>query len=92
MNKLEQFLNAVYSSVEKRADSYVELALALASSEQLESVVGLSKSPLYRRSFASVYETLATVEINEASLGLAIQGLAQERCVELEGGSCLWWR
>jgi hypothetical protein len=66
MNKLEKFLESVYRSIKKRADSYLELALALASSEQLESVVGLSKSPLYRRRFASVYETLGSVEINES--------------------------
>jgi hypothetical protein len=85
VNKLEQFLDAVYTSVEKRADSYVELAVALAASEQLESVVSLSQSPLYRRRFASVYETLASVEMNEAKLASAMQGLAQESCDALAG-------
>jgi hypothetical protein len=85
VNKLEQFLESVYTSVEKRADSYVELALALAASERLESVVSLSQSPLYRRSFASVYETLASVEMNEAKLASAMQGLAQESCGALAG-------
>jgi Transposase DDE domain len=85
VNKLKQFLDSVYRSIEKRADSYLELALALAASDQLESVVSLSKSPLYGRKFASVYETLGTVEINEAKLALAVQDLAQARCAELAG-------
>ena len=32
-----------------------------------------------------MYETLASVEINEASLGVAIEELAQEHCAELAG-------
>lgn len=85
MNKLEQFLESVYTSIEKRADSYVELALALASSEQLNSVVSLSQSLVYRRKFASVYETLREVELNQAKLALATQALVQESCAELSG-------
>ncbi len=55
------------------------------SSEQLDSVVSVSKSPVYRRTFMSVYETLATVEVNEPKLALAMQGLAQASCDGLAG-------
>jgi len=85
VNKTEQYLKSVYKSIDYRRDSYVELALALASCEQLESVVGLSKSPLYRRSFASVYETLDEVSVDEVGLLKANWHLGERSCAELDG-------
>ena len=68
METSEKFLTSVYSATLKRRDSYLELATALASSEHVESVVALSESPLYRRRFSSVYETLKEGEVDETAL------------------------
>lgn len=85
MKKSEQFLKTVYSSLTKRSDSYLEMALALASSSQIESVVSLSESPLYRRKFSSIYETLSEVEWDEATLLKAELDLFNESCELLAG-------
>jgi hypothetical protein len=82
---IKQFLTSVYSATAMRRDSYLELGMALAASEQVESVVALSESPLYRRSFSSVYETLKAVEIDEAALLKANLTVLRERC-QLLGG------
>lgn len=58
----------MYSAIHKRRDSYLELAMALAASEQVESVVALSESPLYRRRYSSVYETLSALKVDESAL------------------------
>lgn len=85
METLKQFLNAVYSSITKRSDSYLEIVLSLASAEYVESVVALSESALYRRRFSSVYETLKQVEVDDAALLKATLELLRERCDELDG-------
>jgi hypothetical protein len=61
------------------------MALALASSSQIESVVSLSESPLYRRKFSSIYETLSEVEWDEATLLKAELDLFNESCETLAG-------
>ncbi|NER00771.1 MAG: transposase [Cyanothece sp. SIO2G6] len=68
MQTTQQFLKAVYNAISKRRDSYVEMVMALAASHQVESVVALSESALYQRTFSSIYETLREVEIEEAAL------------------------
>jgi hypothetical protein len=75
----------VYSSLTKRSDSYLELGLALASSSQIESVVRLSESPLYRRKFSSIYETFSEVEWNPGTLLKAEFDLFNESCETLSG-------
>lgn len=85
MKTSKQFLKAVYNSISKRRDSYLELILALASSSQIESVVRLSESTLYRRKFSSIYETLSEVECNAMSLLNAGLELFKERCETLAG-------
>jgi DDE superfamily endonuclease len=85
VKKSEQFLKTVYSSLTKRQDSYVELGLALASSSQIDSGVRLSESPLYRRKFSSIYETLSEVEWDVASLLKAELDLFKESCETLAG-------
>lgn len=85
MKKTEQFLISVYRSIDKRRDSYVELALALASSSYVESVVALSKSPLYRRKFASIYDTLTQVAWDDGKLLAANLSLFQDSCETLSG-------
>ena len=83
--QLQQFIETVYSSILKRSDSYLELGLALASTEHFESVVALSESPLYRRKFSSVYESLRQVEIDEALWLKASLELLQCECEDLDG-------
>ena len=61
------------------------MGLALASSSQIESVVGLSESPLYRRKFSSIYETLSEVEWDVATLLKAELELFKESCETLAG-------
>lgn len=85
MKKSEQFLKTVYGSLTKRSDSYLELALALASSSQVESVVRLRESHLYRRKFSSIYETISEVEWNAATLLNAELELFKESCETLAG-------
>jgi hypothetical protein len=81
----QQFLKAVYNAISKRRDSYVEMVMALASSEQVESVVALSESSLYRRKFSSIYETLAEVEIDEVALLKANIAMLGRCCQGLDG-------
>jgi len=85
MKTAEQFLKAVYDSVEKRQDSYVELALALGSADYVESVVSLSESVLYRRKHSSISDTLQEVSINQEKWLKANDNLFQEQCETLEG-------
>ena len=85
METLKQFLESVYTSILKRRDSYLELGIALATTEHFASVVSLSESPLYRRKFSSVYETLKQVEVDEAALLRANLALLRAECSELEG-------
>lgn len=85
MQTLKQFLNSVYSSITKRSDSYLEIALSLASAEYVDSVVALSESALYRRRFSSIYETFKQVEVNEEQWLKATLELLCERCDKLDG-------
>lgn len=61
------------------------MVLALASRDQVESVVALSESALYRRTFNSIYETLREVEVNEAALLTANIEMLSECCATLDG-------
>lgn len=85
MSKTEQFLKSLYDSIIKRADSYIEIGMALASTEYVESVVALSESPIYRRRFSSIYESLKEVVINEDKLLTAKLEMFNKECELLEG-------
>lgn len=85
METNQQFLTAVYNAINKRRDSYVELAMALAASDQVESAVALSASALYRRTFSSVYDTLHEVEIDEAAMLQANLEVLGKHCEVLAG-------
>lgn len=85
METTKQFLTSVYTSIKRRQDSYLELGLALASADYIDSVVGLSESPLYRRKFSSVYDSLDQVSVDEAGWLDANLALFEETCDELEG-------
>lgn len=75
----------MYTSIGKRRDSYFELGLALASASQVESVVALSESSLNRRKFASVYESLSQVKVDQSAGLDASLGLLEPECGELDG-------
>jgi hypothetical protein len=49
----------------------------------MESVVGLSESPMYRRKFSSIYETLSEVEWNPVTLLKAEFELFKDSCERL---------
>jgi hypothetical protein len=51
----------------------------------MESVVGLSESPLYRRKFSSIYETLSEVEWNADRILKAELELFKDSCETLSG-------
>lgn len=89
MNKLEHFLEKVYASIWKRRDSYLQLGLALASSEHVESIVGLSESVLYERGYGNVYETLRSVEQSPAAWTSAMRELLA-KCCETPGGVAIF--
>jgi len=87
MKKIEQFLKSVYNSIEKRSDSYLEMAMGLASEEYLESVVALSENPIYRRKFSSIYESLKKVTVDKEKLLAANLEMFSKRCKLLDGHS-----
>lgn len=55
---IHRFREEVYQSFEQRSDTGLELIDALTSTPGVESPVELSESPLFRRRFSSVYDTL----------------------------------
>lgn len=58
--------------------------MALAASEQGESVVALSESPLYRRRYSSVYETLSA-KVDERALVKTNLDVMSDCCRLLDG-------
>lgn len=87
MKKAEQFLKSVYSSMERRADSYLEMAMGLAATEYLDSVVALSESAIYRRKYSSIYESLKEVRIDKKKLLKANLKILEEESELLDGHS-----
>jgi len=67
-NPLQQFRDTVYQALPKRADATLDLLDALTSASHVTSPVALSESVLFRRGFASVYDTLEQGELPEAAL------------------------
>lgn len=67
-NPLQQFRDTVYQALPKRADTTMDLLDALTSSLQVTAPVALSESPLFRRSFAAVYDVLEEGELPEEAL------------------------
>lgn len=55
---INRFRREVYQSFERRADSGMDLIDALSSAPTVESPVGQSESPVFRRRFSSVYDFL----------------------------------
>lgn len=61
---LQQFRNAVYQSVQKRADAFFELLDAMTVAGHVSSPVALSEETPFRRKFSSVFDTLQNTELD----------------------------
>ena len=85
MKKTEQFLKAIYNSIGKKRDSYLELGMALASTGHIDSVVELSESGLYQRKHGQLYKSLREVEIEESLWLKANHDLCVEESKKLAG-------
>ena len=60
---IDRFRREVYQSFEQRADAGLDLIDSLTSAPVVESPVGLSESPMFRREFSSVYDALKSGRI-----------------------------
>ena len=60
---IDRFRREVYQSFEQRADASLDLIDSLTSAPVVESPVGLSESPMFRREFSSVYDALKSGRI-----------------------------
>ena len=61
---IQQFRNAVYQSVLKRADAFFNLLDALTVAGHVNSPVALSEEAPYERKFSSIFDTLLHGEID----------------------------
>lgn len=55
---INRFRQEVYQSFDQRGDAGLDLIDAISSAEHIESPVSMSESPLFRRSFSSIYDVL----------------------------------
>lgn len=55
---IQQFREAVYQSIKKRADAFLDLLDALTVAGHVESPVALSEEQPFRRKFSSIFDTL----------------------------------
>jgi hypothetical protein len=79
-NRLKQIRQQVYASFERGADALFNLADALLSESQAQSLPELSLSPFFERQWPSVYEALEDGRINVEQLRtLWVQVLLEER-------------
>ena len=69
---IQQFRNAVYQSILKRADAFFDLLDALTVAGHVNSPVALSEESPFRRKFSSIFDTLHEAEFDFDQL---LQGL-----------------
>ena len=62
--QIQQFRNAVYQSIRKRADAFFDLLDALTVAGHVESPVALSEEKPFRRKFSSIFDTLLESEFD----------------------------
>lgn len=60
----QQFRQAVYQSIRKRADAFFDLLDALTVAGHVSSPVALSEETPFRRKFSSVFDTLKNAELD----------------------------
>lgn len=61
---IQQFREAVYQSITKRADAFLDLLDALTVAGHVESPVALSEEQPFRRKFSSIFDTLLACEFD----------------------------
>ncbi len=61
---IQQFRTAVYQSILKRADAFLDMIDALTVAGQVDSPVALSEEAPFRRKFSSIFDTLRQGEID----------------------------
>lgn len=61
---IDRFREAVSHSFSARGDAGLDLIDALTSAPQVESPVGMSESPLFRRKFSSIFDFLEAGKLN----------------------------
>ncbi len=62
--QIQQFRNAVYQSIQKRADAFFDLLDALTVAGHVESPVALSEEKPFRRKFSSIFDSLLEGEFD----------------------------
>ena len=82
---IAQFREAVYHTFEARADAGLELIDALTSATTVESPVAQSESPLFRRSFSSVYDVLNAGRMPSAALRQVLDGYQPAAAEKIAG-------
>jgi hypothetical protein len=65
---IQQFREAVYQTIKKRADAALDLIDALTGAGRVESPVALSEEAPFRRKYSSVYDVLTQGEIDHDQL------------------------
>ena len=73
---IARFREEVYENFTRRQDAGLDLLDALTSAEQVESPVAMSESPLFRREFGSIYDTLNKSEMDKTGLKETLAGIA----------------
>ena len=76
--RLRKYRQAVYESMERRADALLDLMDALSSNEKAKSVVELSLSNLYRREYSSITDSLSEMLKGESDSEV-LEELAQRQ-------------
>ncbi|MBA3532453.1 MAG: hypothetical protein H0T73_11070 [Ardenticatenales bacterium] len=91
---IDRFREGVYQSFSQRADAGLELIDALTSALSVESPVGMSESPLFRRSFSSIYDVLNEGRIKFDALRQVLDECEPASAEQLWGiatrGWCVW--
>ncbi len=82
---IQQFRQAVYHTLAKRADATLDLIDALTSAGHVPSPVALSEEPVFRREFSSVYDVLGNGRLNQAQLAHVLVEQQPATCETLAG-------
>ena len=82
---IQQFREAVYHSMRKRADAILDLIDALTVAGHVESPVALSEETPFRRKFSSIFDTLRQGEFDFDLLLQALHEYQPPNSEELAG-------
>lgn len=66
--ELEQFREELYQTFNKRADALMDLADAISSYPEAQSVVEYSLAPCYRRSYSTISKALNEMQVDKMAL------------------------